>query len=198
MSNSEQDPNEMAGHDYDGITELDNLLPRWWLWLFWLCIAFGPLYLLYWDVLKIGRSPVEAYKAEMAAAVAARALAEGREPPGQYDSQTTDRDVLGKGEALFAVNCVVCHGQLGQGLVGPNLTDDFWIHGGTFIEIRKLIEDGVPAKGMIAWKEKLSRADIHATSSYLWALHGRDVSRAVPPAKPPEPEAVEVYRPADL
>lgn len=197
MSNAEHEPNEMAGHEYDGITELDSLLPRWWLWLFWICIAFGPLYLAYWNVFKIGPSPAKKYHAEMAAVAAARARAEGREPAGKYDAPATDPTVAGRGEALFAINCVVCHAQQGQGLVGPNLVDEYWIHGGTFLEIRRLIEEGVPAKGMISWKEKLSRADIHAAASYIWMLHGRDVSRAMPPAKAPEPEAVRVDRPVD-
>lgn len=195
----EHDPNEMSGHDYDGITELDSLLPRWWLILFWVCIAFAPLHLLYYHVLNIGQSPQREYKAEMQMAAEARAerdAIEAKNNTGQFDEPSKNPAVLGKGEALFAINCVVCHASQGQGLVGPNLTDDYWIHGGTFLEIRKLIEVGVPAKGMITWADKLRPADIHAAASYIWSIHGRDVSKAIPPAKAPEPEAKKVERPA--
>ena len=199
MNHTEHDPNEMAGHDYDGISELDNLLPRWWLWLFWLCVIFAPIYLVYYEVLHIGPSSQAEYQAEMTSAAEARAViaaAEAKRNAGRFDAPSKSPDILGKGEALFAINCVVCHAQLGQGLVGPNLTDDVWIHGGTFLEIRKLIEEGVPAKGMITWKEKLAPVDIHAVASYVWSIQGRDLSKAVPPPKPSEPEARQVVRPA--
>ena len=197
---TEHDPNSMADHDYDGITELDSLLPRWWLWLFWLCIIFGILYLVYYHVLKLGPLSGKEYENEVAAAnrVKAEIAAEAARnaPAVNYDVASKDAAVIAKGEQIFAANCVVCHMTLGQGLVGPNLTDDYWIHGGTFPEILNLIREGVPAKGMITWKEKMSQPDMFAVASYVWSIHGRDVSKAVPPAKPPEPEAKKVERPA--
>jgi cytochrome c oxidase cbb3-type subunit 3 len=193
------DPEEMD-HSYDGITELDSLLPAWWLWLFWLCIIFGLSYLVYYHVLKMGPLSHKEYEIEMQLAkeskVAFQAEQERNAPPVNYDEPSKDPAIVGKGEAIFAVNCVVCHMTLGQGLVGPNLTDDYWIHGGTFPEIRHTITEGVPAKGMITWKEKMGPRDIHAVASYVWSIHGRDVSKAVPPPKAPEPEAKLQPRPA--
>lgn len=202
MSTPEHDPHSMGDHNYDGITELDNLLPRWWLWLFWLCIIFGILYAIYYHALRLGPLSGREYEMEMAAAREAKAmhLAEQARnaPAANYDVPSKDPAVLAKGESIFAVNCVVCHMSLGQGLVGPNLTDDYWIHGGTYPEILNLIREGVPAKGMITWKEKMSQPDMHAVGSYIWSIHGRDLSKAVPPAKPPEPEARKVERPAGV
>jgi cytochrome c oxidase cbb3-type subunit 3 len=196
---TQHDPNEMSGHDYDGITELDSQLPNWWVWLFWICIIFGGLHLMYYHVLQIGHGSQREYQAEMQIAAderAARQALEAKNNTGQFDEPSKDPGVLSKGEAIFTINCVVCHAAQGQGLVGPNLTDDWWIHGGTFLEIRKLIEEGVPAKGMITWKNTLRPADIHAAASYIWSIHGRDVSKAIPPPKPHEPEAKLVERPA--
>lgn len=201
MSNHEHDPNSMADHSYDGISELDSLLPRWWLWLFWLCIIFAILYLLYYHVLKMGPLSGKEYEIEMAAAKEARALylaEEAKNAPAIDETRASkDAAVLAKGETLFTVNCVVCHMTLGQGLVGPNLCDDFWIHGGAFPNILNTIREGVPAKGMITWKEKMSPADTYAVASYVWTLHGKDLSKAVPPPKPVEPEAKKYERPPE-
>lgn len=192
------DSNEMD-HSYDGITELDSLLPRWWLWLFWLCIIFGPFYLAYYHVLHIGASSAKEYQIEMKEAnqaKAERAAIEAKLHPMNYDVPSKDPAVIAKGEKIFTVNCVVCHMTLAQGLVGPNLTDDWWIHGGTFPEILNTIREGVPAKGMITWKEKMSPVDTFTVASYIWSIHGRDLSKAVPPPKPHEPEAKLYERPA--
>lgn len=197
---TDHDPDAMSSHDYDGITELDSLLPRWWLWLFWLCIIFGTLYFVYYEVLKIGPNSSKEYNIEVVAAErlkAERAAEAAKNAPSiNYDVPSKDAAVLAKGEQIFMANCMVCHMTLGQGLVGPNLTDEYWIHGGTFPEILNTIREGVPAKGMITWKEKMSQPDMYASASYIWSIYGRDLSKAAPPAKPPEPEAKKVVRPA--
>lgn len=197
---SHHETNPMAGHEVDGISELDNLLPRWWLWLFWLCNIFGVLYLAYYHVWKKGPLQEQQYALEVQAAQSARAaLAAAQKaaaPEINLEEPAADGAVLARGKALFGANCVACHAADGQGLVGPNLTDDFWIHGGDFASIRHTITEGVPEKGMISWKLTMSPEDIHAVASYVWTLHGTDVSKSVPPPKPPEPEAVEYKRPS--
>ncbi len=194
---TDHDPNSAVPHEVDGITELDNLLPRWWLWLFWLCNIFAVAYLLYYHVFRMGPLQIGEYEATMAAAQKAQAAAAANAPAAaavNLEEPSMDAAVLGKGKSIFGVNCVACHGMDGQGLVGPNLTDDFWIHGGSFKEIEHTITEGVPEKGMISWKLTLKPEEIHAVASYVWSLHGKDVSQSVPPPKPVEPEAKEYKR----
>ena len=197
----------LMDHNADGITELDNNLPAWWVWLFWGAIIWGVAYYIHYHGLKMGPSSGEQYKQEMAAAkaattanaaaahAAAAAAPVDPEVPLDQVAPSADAAVLAQGEALFTKNCVVCHSALGQGLIGPNLTDDFWIHGGEYKNIINTIREGVPAKGMITWKTVLKPSEILAVGSYVWSIHGRDVSKAVPPPKPVEPEAKEYKRP---
>lgn len=196
MSNNENNP--MGGHEVDGISELDNLLPRWWLWLFWLCNIFAVVYIAYFHILKIGPLQEKAYAEEVSAAQQAKAVVAAAQaasaPVVDLTAPSTSEDILAKGKSIFGVSCVACHASEGQGLVGPNLTDDFWIHGGEFANILNTITEGVPAKGMISWKLTMSPADIHAVASFIWTLNGKDVSKAIPPPKPPEPEAKEYKR----
>jgi cytochrome c oxidase cbb3-type subunit III len=185
---------QMSGHNYDGISELDNLLPRWWLWLFWLCNVFGLAYLLYFHVLHPEKGSAWEFQREVTAAAALQKAAAPAPTVTTVEAPTADAALVGKGKEIFLKNCIPCHGTLGQGIIGPNLTDDFWIHGGTFAEIKHTITEGVPAKGMITWKLMLKPDDIQNVASFVWSLHGTDVSKAVPPAKVPEPEAKKVER----
>jgi cytochrome c oxidase cbb3-type subunit 3 len=197
----------LMDHEADGIRELDNRLPAWWVWLFWGAILWGVGYLIHFHVFRMGPGSAEEYRQEMAAAgaaksadaaaataVAAASPAEAEVPLDQVQP-SSEAAILAQGEALFVKNCVVCHAALGQGLIGPNLTDDFWIHGGEYKNIINTIREGVPAKGMITWKTVLKPSEILAVGSYVWSIHGRDVSKAVPPPKPTEPEAKEFKRP---
>lgn len=174
---SDQQEPLLLEHEADGIRELDNLLPRWWVWLFYICIIFGVLYLLYFHVFGIGPSSSEKYRQEMALAgvevkeIDYSALAMG--------SPSQDASVIGKGAGLFKTHCVACHLDKGQGNIGPNLTDDYWLHGGEFADTMKTITEGVPAKGMISWKTVLRPDDIHAVASFIYTLRG---------TKPPNPK----------
>lgn len=184
MSNESE---EILDHDYDGITEMDNKLPRWWVWLFNLSIVFAFFYLLFFHVLNLGPSSAKLYQQEIAAAkgepeptpggaAAALAAVPVEEVPSTEDA------VLAKGKQLFTLNCAVCHGQNAEGLIGPNLCDDSWIHGPTFANNLHTIREGVLAKGMIAWKGVLKPADIQAVGSYIFTLRG---------SNPPNPKAPE-------
>lgn len=178
--------NPMAGHEVDGITELDNRLPRWWVWLFNIMIVFAAVYLVYFHVMRLGDLQAAQYDREMArargAATAASAVVAAQ--PAET-GPSTDAQTLARGGALFAANCAVCHAPDGGGLIGPNLTDEYFIHGATFADAVHTITEGVLAKGMIAWKNQLRPADIQAVASYIFTLRGTT------PANPKAPEGVK-------
>lgn len=170
----------MEGHDVDGIQELDNRLPRWWVWLFNITIIFSVIYVLYFDVLKIGDSQAAQYEREMARArgETAATLASATV---NFDEPSSDPKVLARGRALYQANCAVCHAADGGGGIGPNVTDDYFIHGPTFADKMRIIREGVPAKGMIAWKAQLRPADIHAVASFVHTLRGTTPAQAKAP-----------------
>jgi len=172
----------LAGHEYDGIKELDNKLPKWWLWLFYLTIIFGVVYFINYQVLRIGPSQEEEYKQEMAdAAMEYKA----EKPANTIDAANvtllTDETSLAAGKEIFDKNCKICHLEQGQGLVGPNLTDDYWIHGCTIGDIFNVITNGVTEKGMISWKAQLTPKQIQEVASYIVSLHGTNPPNPKPP-----------------
>jgi len=171
-------------HDADGIKELDNNLPRWWVWLFNLCIVFAGLYMLYYHVLGKGELQAAAYENEMAIgnAIKGRAMAEFEATLGVVQPATDDV-TLAKGRSIYATTCMPCHRDDGGGLVGPNLTDDYWIHGPQFSDNLKTIWNGVPEKGMVSWKGLLKPDEIKAVASYIYTLRG---AKLATPGKLPE------------
>lgn len=175
-----RDTDELTDHEYDGITEYDNPLPRWWVWLFYGCIVFAAVYIP-WYHFGPGPLMLEEYQAEMAAAVAAMPVKQG---PSASDMTAARGDAtrLAAGKDTFAKLCVACHTADGGGLVGPNLTDDFWIHGGAMADLVHVITEGVPEKGMISWKTQLSGAEIVNVAAYIKTLRGTK------PANPKAPE----------
>jgi cytochrome c oxidase cbb3-type subunit 3 len=160
-------------HEYDGILEADNRLPRWWLYTLFATMFFSVGYWFYYQEFHAGKSPTEAYFAEQAA------LAE------QNGVDPSDAEILASkpelGAKIFADNCVSCHEAQGQGKIGPNLTDAFWLHGGDPLSVYKTIRDGVPAKGMPTWKPILGRAGVVQVASFVASLHDKNV-----PGKAPE------------
>jgi cytochrome c oxidase cbb3-type subunit III len=177
----------LLGHNYDGIRELDNRLPPWWVALFYGSIVYGIFYIGYQHFSKYGQSSEEAYLEEMAVARASiEAQLAGR--GDVIDENTvvalTDEQSLADGQFIYQVNCVVCHLESGAGLVGPNLTDEYWIHGGGIKDIFRTIKYGVPEKGMIAWSTQLRPADMQKVASYILTMQGTNP----PNAKAPEGE----------
>ena len=173
-------------HNYDGIRELDNDLPPWWTALFYGSIVFGIFYMFHFHVLGTGSSPAEQYVVSMEKAEAAKAAR--LEGPGEVLNATTvtllaDAGSLAAGEAIYTQNCLTCHGVYGQGLAGagPNFTDKYWIHGGAIGNLYTTIRYGVPAKGMIAWKDQLPPEKIQQVASYILSLQGTDPADALPP-----------------
>ncbi|RMF10382.1 MAG: hypothetical protein D6762_01605 [Candidatus Neomarinimicrobiota bacterium] len=247
----------LLDHNYDGIQELDNDLPPWWLYLFYFTIAFAFVYLMYYEVLRIGPTSAEEYALEMnprleltreaSAGHLFRSpyttsqvdltprmrkqlahyvgeevpfgilIAEAKrkatpeqleklnaafpgeefgtmvapvetaapEPEAPVERLTAAEDIE-KGHQIFLKNCIACHGPDGGGGIGPNLTDEYWLHGGTFQDIVHTITNGVPAKGMIPWGKTFNRKKIQLVASFVASLRGTT------PAHPKAPQGERV------
>jgi cytochrome c oxidase cbb3-type subunit 3 len=175
----------LLDHEYDGIRELDNQLPGWWLWLFYLTILFSVVYLVWYHVLDRGLSTQAQYELEVARAHAA-GLGIHYESWGADVEPLSDAGSLNRGREIFVKQCAVCHGQLGEGLIGPNFTDDYFLHGAEFADSIRTIEEGVLEKGMISWKTQLSPDEVRAVASFVFTLRGTD------PPNQKAPEGVQV------
>ena len=181
----------LMDHEADGIRELDNKLPRWWVWLFYLTIIFGVIYMGYYhvfakgDLASKGQMRTE-YDAEMQVGNALKAATMTRfesDIPSLEPSK--DAEAIARGKKTFGTLCAPCHRPDAGGLVGPNLTDDYWIHGSKFSDNVKTIWNGVPEKGMITWKNTLKPTEIYDVASYIYTLRGTKP----PNPKPPENQA---------
>jgi len=178
----------LEGHDYDGIKELDNRLPKWWLGLFYITIIFAVIYFLRYHVLKTGDLQEAEYQKELADAAEKYKKPEGETMDASATTLLTDAASMEAGKAIYDQHCLVCHLSKGEGLVGPNLTDQYWIHGGSMEDVVNIIIVGVPAKGMISWKDQLKPEEIQQVASYILSLQGTDP----PNAKAPEGELYEL------
>jgi cytochrome c oxidase cbb3-type subunit 3 len=179
----------MMDHDFDGIVELDNPTPAWFMGLFYATITFAVVYLLNYHVFEWSPLQDEEYAIEMKAADVEKAafLAKSGNLIDENSVKlSTDPGELAAGKAIYLQNCVACHGTLGEGSIGPNLTDDSWIHGGTVNAIFKTLKYGVPEKGMIAWEKILSPKQTSDLSNYILSLQGSN------PPNPKAPEGVKL------
>ncbi|CAN5550007.1 hypothetical protein BH10BAC2_BH10BAC2_40440 [soil metagenome] len=173
------------GHDYDGIRELDNRLPPWWLYGFYACILFACVYLWRTQVSHTAPSPVEELQASMKVAAQEKEanLAKSKNNVNESTVQLlTDASDIEAGKKVFTTMCAACHAADGGGTVGPNLTDNYWLHGGSIQDLFKTIKYGWPEKGMKSWKDDYSPIQIAQIASYVKALHGTK------PATPKEPQ----------
>ncbi len=189
--------NELLDHDYDGIKEYDNPLPQWWLWLFYGTILFAVVYFPYL-ILGFGPTSLQEYQQELAAlktpaAGAPATLAPNTEgqphsaaPPVAGPSLEGNAAAIAAGKEIFVANCAPCHGPEGQGVIGPNLTDPYWLHGNTYADIVYTITVGVPDKGMISWKATLNPEKIRQVAAFVKSLKGTH------PPNPKPPQGVEV------
>lgn len=176
-----QDP-LLLDHEYDGIRELNNKLPRWWVWLFNLSILFAVVYMLYYHVFHAGKLMAAQYREEMLAGEQIKAVAIGEFERSMATLQPSkDPAVISDGKETFAKLCAPCHRADGGGLVGPNLCDDYWIHGSNFVDNLQTIWNGVPSKGMVTWKGTLKPATIYAAASYIYTLRGSNPKNPKPP-----------------
>lgn len=163
------------GHDYDGIRELDNRLPPWWLYGFYLTIVVGCIYLYTHHVSHTAPLSIEEYQASVKQAETDKA-AYLKKSANNVDESTvkllTSEADLAAGKQVFQASCFPCHGKLGEGGVGPNLTDDYWLHGGSIQDLFKTIKYGWVDKGMKSWKDDFSPSQIAQIASYVKSLHG--------------------------
>ena len=181
-------------HNYDGIRELDNNLPPWWLWGFYISIAFAVIYIFRFHILGTAPLSAEEYQQQLAEAEVQKAeyLANAANLVDENNVvMLEDPAMLNDGAKIFAKNCQVCHAADGGGGVGPNLTDIYWLHGGSIKDIFTTIKYGVPAKGMIPWKDQLNPSDMQKVASYIMSLQGTT------PATPKEPQGDAYEAPAD-
>ncbi|QDG53680.1 c-type cytochrome [Persicimonas caeni] len=188
-SSGDQYADELLDHNYDGIQEYDNPMPGWWKAIFYITIVWAAVYFVginmgyiptYQDDLERGQAELQAMRdkhQQEAPAVDAAMLAQAVE----------DEAMLADGKAAFMTNCASCHGQKGEGLIGPNLTDKYWLHGGELTDIHKVVKDGVTAKGMPAWGNILTQDEVVGVVAYIETIKGTNP----PNAKEPQGEPVE-------
>lgn len=191
-------PNEeslLLDHEADGIRELDNQLPRWWVWLFYITIVFAIAYMLYYHVFNDGHMMAREYQAEMALGNALKTTAMSKFETSIPTLQPSkDPVVIATGDRTFHMLCAPCHRPDAGGLVGPNLCDDYWIHGSNFADNVTTIWNGVPAKGMITWKNSLQPNQVYEVASYIYTLRGSNPKNP----KPPENTAPVKTGPSDF
>jgi len=177
----EYKPDTVLDHDFDGIQEYDNRLPNWWLWILWITIVYSLGYWLVFHTYGIAELPVAAYEQEMEetggslADLSVRGLTEA-----DLEAMATDLEKLAEGKAIWTTTCQVCHLAEGQGLVGPNLTDDAWIHGGDAVTIHNIVVQGVVERGMAAWGRQLGPDRTDAVVAYLLTMRGTHIEGKAP------------------
>lgn len=174
----------MKDHEYDGIQELDNPAPAWFQFLFYITIAFAVVYMIIYHVTGKPNSSNDEYVQEMTIAQMQKdeLIRSGALINENNVAALTDQADLDKGKEIFTANCLNCHAADGGGTVGPNLTDQYWIHGGGIKNVFTTIKYGVPAKGMITWQNQLNPKQIQQVASFVLTLQGTK------PAAPKAPE----------
>ena len=177
-----QEEDILLAHDYDGIRELDNRLPPWWLWLFYASIIFSGVYWFVFHMSDIGASQMEEYQADMEkgkAEVAAYQAGKGEQIDEKNVLVLTDATELALGQSIFTANCIACHGPAGEGnSIGPNLTDNYWLNGCGIQNVFKTIKHGRIEKGMQAWSGTMRPADMQRVASYILTLHSTNPPNA--------------------
>jgi len=179
----EQEADILLDHDYDGIKELDNALPPWWKYGFYITILVAVFYLLKFEVWHTGQNPTEEYNTEMVEAKAQTDayLASAKENVDEKSVTMSDAAGVASGKLLFAKTCIACHLSNGEGSVGPNLTDDYWLHGGTINDVFKTLKYGYPDKGMQSWQSTYSPVQLQQLASYVKSLKGSNPPNAKAP-----------------
>ncbi len=189
----EKESDIMLDHSYDGIRELDNHLPPWWKWLFYLSIVFAGVYLLFYHVTDTLPLPLQEYQNEIALAQEQAKKLQAANPVAAIDETNVtvaiDALAIADGKQTFLNNCASCHRKDGGGDIGPNLTDEYWKHGGDIKDIFKVVRHGVQGTNMIAWEGFISPEKMQNVSSYILTLKGSN------PENPKKPEG-EIYKPA--
>lgn len=181
-------------HVYDGIRELDNHLPPWWKWLFYATIVFAGVYMVVYHMSDTLPLPLKEYETELAMADEQARKLKASSPAAAIDETTvqliTDANALADGKTTFLNNCASCHRKDGGGDIGPNLTDEYWKHGGSIQDIFKVVRHGVQGTNMIAWEGFISPEKMQNVSNYILTLQGTN------PENGKKPEG-ELYKPVE-
>ena len=180
----EKEADVLLDHDYDGIKELDNSLPPWWKWGFYITIVAAVIYMFRFHVTKTGPTPLQEYDNEMkiAAAHMDNFRKNSKEAFDEMTVTLADGTGIAAGKKIYTGTCFPCHGPSGEGnAVGPNLTDKYWLHGGSLGNVFKTISVGVPDKGMQAWGKTFSPTDIRNLASFVLSLQGTNPANAKAP-----------------
>jgi cytochrome c oxidase cbb3-type subunit III len=181
----------LLDHEYDGIREYDNPMPRWWRWIFWGSFYFSVAYFVHYQLTGNGTTVQAAYETDLAIAREAEALAVmGSETTeASLANLAADNAMMLDAAKLYVLRCASCHAAKGEGLIGPNLTDGHWIHGdATLLSIHSIIGAGVPAKGMPAWSKQLRPIELAKLAAFIGTLRGTNL----PGAKAPEGRLISV------
>ncbi len=178
---------ELLDHEYDGIREFDNPTPGWWNWIFFLSFVFSVVYFFHYHV-GSGQGVLASYEAEMKEyreIEKQRALAEAKNiSEEKLASVMNDASAVTAGETTYSQLCASCHNKQGEGLIGPNLTDEYWLHGdGSLMAIRKVVATGVAAKGMPGWGKVLSTEDLNKVVGFIGTLRGKNLEGKEPQGK---------------
>ncbi len=179
----EREADVLLDHDYDGIKELDNALPPWWKYGFYITIVVAFIYIIAYHITGTGMNPTQEYAAQMEEARLAKEKfdAENKDKVDEANVPMADASGIEKGRAIFKENCIACHGQLGEGGAGPNLTDNYWIHKGSLNDIYASIKNGYPDKGMQSWIIKFNPKEISQIASFIKTLNGSNPPGAKAP-----------------
>ena len=171
MNKQQDDP--LRPHTYDGIQEYDKRLPNWWLATLWGAVVYAVIYWVYYHELDLGKESAEAVMEEIAAAKSEAAKRGGVVNDETLWKLSQDSATVAAGKAIFMdpTKCVVCHLPTLQGMIGPNLVDKEWIHGGTPMEVINVVTEGVPAKGMVPWKTQLTQEQIKQVTAFIMSHH---------------------------
>ena len=176
---------QLLDHIYDGIQEYDNPLPPWWVYLFIITIIWGIVYLIHYDITGMGPGSAQEYQNEVTEFNKLKTTFSGNSSGPILEKNdfalTSDVNIINSGKQIYLINCVSCHGVNAEGGVGPNLTDDYWIHGGEFENVIKTIFNGVMEKGMLAWKTSLNKKEIYSVANYVYSLNGTNPANAKAP-----------------
>lgn len=182
----EKEAELIMDHNYDGITELDNHLPPWWTWLFYFTIVWAGVYLFVYHISDSLPLMDQEYQNEVAIAQEQKTKFLASQPAITIDENalTYEKDdaIIGEGRKVFTTNCTSCHNADGQGGIGPNLTDAYWLHGGGVKNIYATVKNGVPEKGMISWAPVLTPKQIRDVTFYIMSIQGTT------PANPKAPQ----------
>lgn len=179
-------------HAYDGIREYDNPLPGWWRLGFWATVVFAAGYLVWFHVAGWGTTPDERYRADLAAYQSQRAAREAEDSSSVTEellATAAKGAVVEQGAQVFSTRCASCHGPDGRGVIGPNLTDLYQLHGSTRLDLFTTVKNGVPGTAMPAWGEQLQPGDVFAAATFVSTLRGKNV----PGGKAPQGASVKPF-----